>query len=227
METFRYPRLSRPSSPPPPARLSDRQNIHLPLAAELPLSVQIDSLPPCLIKDDKQILRLEHTARPGPAWPARSRPPVPSLPHEPAAPLPYAVRRRPLPGGGSSALARPPSPLPRAQPISARLPPALSQSAPASFPKRPPLHAPGSRVPARAKVAALPGRSREGEGEGGAGAGAGHGTAASGPGVALTPGVPASVEPSGEGAEGCVQCSRVDESSAQLRLLACFPLCVS
>lgn len=174
METFRYPRLSRPSSPPPPARLSDRQNIHLPLAAELPLSVQTDSLPPCLIKDDKQILRLEHTARPGPAWPARSRPPVPSLPHEPAAPLPYAVRRRPLPGGGSSALARPPSPLPRAQPISARLPPAFSQSAPASFPKRPPLgraRLAGSRArQGSGAPRALPGRGR------GRGSGSGSGT---------------------------------------------------
>lgn len=140
---------------------------------------------------------------------------IPGSPFPPSRARGYtALRCAAAPPAGRSELC--PCPLPRSRPISARLPPlsanqrpppsAHDQSAPASPPKTPPPRGHGSPAPARAKVAALPGRSREGRAR----------LRECGWRCLLPP----SAEPSWEGLP-------VDESSALLRLLALFPLGVS
>lgn len=190
METFRYARLPRPSSLLPPRV---RQNTPLPLAARL--SVQAPSLLPYLTADDKQTLRFGHTLlRPAPLHPGA---PIPSLTHCRAlcGGAPYRPERA-LPVPAPPALGQSVLVSSRAQPISARL---SSQNAP-----RP--RGLSSRVPARAKVAAL-----------------GGSWSAAAAALTLIPTLIPGVCHCRAFREGL----QVDGSRAQLGLLARFPLCVS
>lgn len=173
METLRYPRLPRPSSRLP----SSRHNTPLLWP------------PSCRFKALLYRRALLRTISKPSVPSARRSIPLPHIPSLPPSLTSRRLQRRALCGG---APCRPegalptPSPLPRARPISARLPPALGQSAPASPPKMPPAwRGLDSRVPARQGSGGAPGALP------GMGAGIGsrdRGSAASGARVALGPG---------------------------------------